>query len=214
MLELASLGAKVLQIRSVEIAMKYGVPVHVRSSFSEVEGTWVTGEDESLEHVAVAGVAYDKNEARVHCVGLDDKPGVVAELFGAMADKNLSVDMIIQNVSRETAGRADVTFTLAKSDLVRAKPFIEEVATRLGSQAVRYDEDIVKVSIVGLGMRSHAGIAARMFRILATEGINIQAISTSEIKVSCLIHAKYTELAVRALHDGFGLANAKDAPAP
>ncbi|HSO32178.1 MAG TPA: aspartate kinase [Labilithrix sp.] len=206
MLELASLGAKVLQIRSVEIAMKYGVPVHVRSSFSEAEGTWVTGEDKSLEDVVVAGVAYDKNEARVHCVGLNDKPGVVAELFGAMADKNISVDMIIQNVSKESLDRADVTFTLAKSDLLRAKPFIEEVAKRLGSQEVRYDEDIVKVSIVGLGMRSHAGIAAKMFRIMAAEGINIQAISTSEIKVSCLIHQKYTELAVRALHDGFGLA--------
>lgn len=206
MLELASLGAKVLQIRSVEIAMKYGVPVHVRSSFSDAEGTWVTGEDKALEDVVVAGVAYDKNEARVHCEGLDDKPGVVAELFGAMAEKNISVDMIIQNVSREAAGRTDVTFTLGKTDLLRAKPFIEEVAKRLGSLAVRYDEDIAKVSIVGLGMRSHAGVAARMFRLLANEGINIQAISTSEIKVSCLIHAKYTELAVRALHDGFGLS--------
>ena len=206
MLELASLGAKVLQIRSVEIAMKYGVPVHVRSSFSDAEGTWVTGEDKSLEDVVVAGVAYDKNEARVHCVGLHDKPGVVAELFGAMADKNISVDMIIQNLSRESVDRADVTFTLAKSDLARAKPFIDEVARRLGAQEVRYDEDIVKVSIVGLGMRSHAGIAAKMFRIMAAEGINIQAISTSEIKVSCLIHAKDTELAVRSLHDGFGLA--------
>ena len=206
MLELASLGAKVLQIRSVEIAMKYGVPVHVRSSFSDAEGTWVTGEDKSLEDVVVAGVAYDKNEARVHCVGLNDKPGVVAELFGALADKNISVDMIIQNVSKESQGRADVTFTLGKSDLARAKPFIVEVAKRLGTTEVRYDEDIVKVSIVGLGMRSHAGIAAKMFRIMAAEGINIQAISTSEIKISCLIHAKYTELAVRALHDAFGLA--------
>jgi aspartate kinase len=206
MLELASLGAKVLQIRSVEIAMKYGVPVHVRSSFSDAEGTWVTGEDKSLEDVVVAGVAYDKNEARVHCVGLNDKPGVVAELFGALAEKNISVDMIIQNVSKESQGRADVTFTLGKSDLARAKPFIEEVAKRVGTTEVRYDEDIVKVSIVGLGMRSHAGIAAKMFRIMAAEGINIQAISTSEIKISCLIHAKYTELAVRSLHDAFGLA--------
>jgi aspartate kinase len=206
MLELASLGAKVLQIRSVEIAMKYGVPVHVRSSFSDAEGTWVTGEDKSLEDVVVAGVAYDKNEARVHCVGLNDKPGVVAELFGALAEKNISVDMIIQNVSKESQGRADVTFTLGKSDLARAKPFIEEVAKRVGTTEVRYDEDIVKVSIVGLGMRSHAGIAAKMFRIMAAEGINIQAISTSEIKISCLIHAKYTELAVRALHDAFALA--------
>jgi len=209
MLELASLGAKVLQIRSVEIAMKYGVPVHVRSSFSEAEGTWVTGEDKSLEDVVVAGVAYDKNEARVHVVGVDDKPGVVADLFGAMAEKNVSVDMIIQNATRNDAARTDVTFTLAKTDLVRAKPFIEEIARHLGSNEVRYDEDIVRVSIVGLGMRSHAGIAAKMFRILATENINIQAISTSEIKVSCLVHQKYTELAVRALHDGFGLSKEK-----
>ncbi|MBX3186491.1 MAG: aspartate kinase [Labilithrix sp.] len=209
MLELASLGAKVLQIRSVEIAMKYGVPVHVRSSFSDAEGTWVTGEDKALEDVVVAGVAYDKNEARVHVVGVDDKPGVVAELFGSMAEKNISVDMIIQNVSKDVKEHADVTFTLGKSDLARAKPFIEEVAKRLGSKEVRYDEEIVKVSIVGLGMRSHAGIAAKMFRIMAAEGINIQAISTSEIKISCLIHQKYTELAVRALHDGFGLSKEK-----
>jgi aspartate kinase len=206
MLELASLGAKVLQIRSVEIAMKYGVPVHVRSSFNDSPGTWVMGEDKALEDVVVAGVAFDKNEARVNVMGLHDKPGIVAELFGSMADKNISVDMIIQNASTSSpSGRADVTFTLPTTDLVRAKPFIEEVAKRLGAEEVRYDEDVVKVSIVGLGMRSHAGIAARMFRILAGEGINIQAISTSEIKVSCLVHKKYTELAVRALHDGFGL---------
>lgn len=205
MLELASLGAKVLQIRSVEIAMKYGVPVHVRSSFNDAPGTWVTREEKSLEDVVVAGVAYDKSEARVHLVGVEDKPGVVAEIFGAMAEKNISVDMIIQNVSKEVSGRADVTFTLAKTDLARAKPFIEEVAKQVGSAEPRYDEEIAKVSIVGLGMRSHAGIAAKMFRLLANEGINIQAISTSEIKVSCLIHEKYTELAVRALHDGFGL---------
>ncbi len=205
MLELASLGAKVLQIRSVEIAMKYGVPVHVRSSFNDAPGTWVTGEEKSLEDVVVAGVAYEKGEARVHLVAVEDKPGVVAEIFGAMAEKNISVDMIIQNVSKEGHGRADVTFTLAKTDLARAKPWIEEVAKRVGGSEPRYDEEVVKVSIVGLGMRSHAGIAAKMFRILAAEGINIQAISTSEIKVSCLIHQKYTELAVRALHDGFGL---------
>ena len=210
MLELASLGAKVLQIRSVEIAMKYGVPVHVRSSFNDSPGTWVTGEDKSLEDVVVAGVAYDKSEARVDVIGIHDKPGVVAELFGSLAEKNVSVDMIIQNATTGAAGdRADVTFTLAKTDLVRAKPFIEEVGKRLGGQDIRYDEDVVKVSIVGLGMRSHAGIAAKMFRILAAEGINIQVISTSEIKVSCLVHQKYTELAVRALHDGFGLSQDK-----
>ncbi|MBN9162733.1 MAG: aspartate kinase [Myxococcales bacterium 68-20] len=206
MLELASLGAKVLQIRSVEIAMKYGVPIHVRSSFNDSSGTWVTGEDKSLEDVVVAGVAYDKSEARVDVVGIYDKPGIVAELFTSLAEKNVSVDMIIQNATTGCTDRADVTFTLATTDLVRAKPFIDEVGKRLGAQEIRYDEDVVKVSIVGLGMREHAGIAARMFRILATEGINIQAISTSEIKVSCLVHQKYTELAVRALHDGFGLS--------
>ncbi len=205
MLELASLGAKVLQIRSVEIAMKYKVPVHVRSSFNETPGTWVTSEDKSLEDVVVAGVAYDKNDARVHLVGVLDKPGVVAEVFAAIAEKNVSVDMIIQNATSNSEGRADVTFTVSRTDLVRAKPFIEEVASKVGASAVKYDEDIVKVSIVGLGMRSHAGVAAKMFKLLADEGINIQAISTSEIKVSCIVHQKYTELAVRTLHDGFGL---------
>ncbi|WP_394843465.1 aspartate kinase [Pendulispora brunnea] len=209
MLELASLGAKVLQIRSVEIAMKYGVPIHVRSSFSDAEGTWVTKEDKSLEEVVVTGVAYDKNEARVVVAGVEDKPGVVAELFGTIAEKNVSVDMIIQSpaVGNNGESRTDVAFTVLKTDLPRAKPFIEEVAKSLKAQSVRYDEGIVKVSIVGLGMRSHAGVAAKMFRILAQEGINISAISTSEIKVSCLVADKYTELAVRALHAGFGLSD-------
>ncbi len=205
MLELASLGAKVLQIRSVEIAMKYNVPVHVRSSFSDAPGTWVTKEDESFENVVVAGVAYDKSEARVHIVGVEDRPGVVAELFGKIAEKNISVDMIIQSVTADADGRAHVTFTLAKTDLARGKPAIEQIANGLGAREVRFDDDIVKVSIVGLGMRSHAGVAAKMFGLLAAEGINIQAISTSEIKISCLVASKYTELAVRTLHDGFGL---------
>jgi len=206
MLELASLGAKVLQIRSVEIAMKYNVPVHVRSSFNDQPGTLVTKEDAALEGVVVSGVAYDKGEARVHVVGVDDKPGVAAELFEKIAEKNISVDMIVQNVTTDANSRASITFTLAKTDLVRAKPWIETVAKSLGAREVHYDEDVVKVSVVGLGMRSHAGTAAKMFRILANEGINIQAIATSEIKVSCLVAAKYTELAVRALHDGLGLA--------
>jgi aspartate kinase len=206
MLELASLGAKVLQIRSVEIAMKYGVRVHVRSSFNDSPGTIVTKEDAALEGVVVSGVAYDKGEARVHVVGVHDKPGVAAELFERIAEKNISVDMIVQNVTTSADPHASITFTLAKTDLARAKPWIEEVGKSIGAREVRYDEDVVKVSIVGLGMRSHAGIAAKMFRILANEGINIQAIATSEIKVSCLMAAKYTELAVRALHDGFGLA--------
>jgi aspartate kinase len=205
MLELASLGAKVLQIRSVEIAMKYSVPIHVRSSFNDQPGTIVTKEDSTLEGVVVSGVAYDKGEARVHVVGVDDRPGIAAELFEKIAEKNISVDMIVQNVTTDADPRAAITFTLAKSDLARAKPWVETVAKGLGAREVRYDEDVVKVSIVGFGMRSHAGIAAKMFRILANEGINIQAIATSEIRVSCLVAAKYTELAVRALHDGFGL---------
>jgi aspartate kinase len=205
MLELASLGAKVLQIRSVEIAMKYNVPVHVRSSFHEQPGTLVTKEDATLEGMVVSGIAYDKGEARVHVVGVDDKPGVAAELFEKIAEKSISVDMIVQNVTTDADPRASITFTLAKTDLARATPWIESVARSLGAREVRYDQDVVKVSVVGLAMRSHAGIAAKMFRILANEGINIQAISTSEIKVSCLVASKYTELAVRALHDGFGL---------
>ena len=206
MLELASLGAKVLQIRSVEIAMKYGVPVHVRSSFNDQPGTLVTKEDAAFEGVVVSGIAYDKGEARVHVVGVDDRPGVAAELFEKIAEKNISVDMIVQNVTTDADPRANITFTMQKTDLSRAKPYIEQIAKGVGAREVRYDEDIVKVSIVGLGMRSHAGVAAKMFRILAKEGINIQAIATSEIKVSCLVAAKYTELAVRSLHDGFNLA--------
>ncbi|MFO0755536.1 MAG: aspartate kinase [Byssovorax sp.] len=212
MLELASLGAKVLQIRSVEVAMKYGVPVHVRSSFSDTPGTWVVGDDDSFESVVVTGVAYDKGEARVMLMGVADRPGVVAQIFGVLAAENVSVDMIIQNapLTEGAAGaesRTDVTFTVAKTDLPRVKLAVEKLLGPISALGVRYDEDIVKVSIVGMGMRSHAGIAARMFQILAAENINIQAISTSEIKVSCLVATKYTELAVRALHDGFGLGN-------
>jgi len=210
MLELASLGAKVLQIRSVEVAMKYGVPVHVRSSFSDRTGTMVVGE-EGFESVAVAGVAYDKGEAKVQLVRMKDKPGVVAKIFGMLAEHNVSVDMIIQSPSRGGKDTTDVTFTVAKTDLPRAKELIEKTAAEYGSEPVEYDPDIVKVSIVGLGMRSHAGVAAKMFGILAGEGINIQAISTSEIKISCIIAAKYTELAVRALHEGFGLDKAPSA---
>ncbi len=203
MLELASLGAKVLQIRSVEVAMKYGVPVHVRTSFSDKPGTMVVGE-EGLEGVVVSGIAYDKGEAKVQLVGVTDRPGVVAKVFGLLAEKNVSVDMIIQSPSRGGGSTTDVTFTVAKTDLTRVKEVIEATATELNS-TVEYDPDIVKVSIVGLGMRSHAGIASKMFGLLAAEGINIQAISTSEIKISCIIASKYTELAVRTLHEGFGL---------
>jgi aspartate kinase len=206
MLELASLGAKVLQIRSVEVGMKYNVPIHVRSSFNDKPGTLVAGEEEGLEAVTVAGVAYDKNEAKVQLVAVPDKPGVVAALFSALAKENVSVDMIIQSPSRGTDRSTDVTFTVPKSDLPRARALIEGQAKGVGVERIEYDADIVKVSIVGLGMRSHAGVAAKMFSLLAAENINIQAISTSEIRISCIVNSKYTELAVRALHDGFGLA--------
>lgn len=207
MLELASLGAKVLQIRSVEIAMKYGVKVHVRSSFSDAPGTWVVGEEKSLEDIVVAGVAYDKGDVRVQIRSILDRPGVVASIFGALARENIAVDMIIQGTPTPTEDglRTSVTFTMPQTELAAAQPIIERTAAEVGAKGVTYDEDVVKVSIVGLGMRSHAGIAAKMFDLLAKEGINIQAISTSEIKVSCLIAAKYLELAVRALHDGFEL---------
>jgi aspartate kinase len=210
MLELASLGAKVLQIRSVEVAMKYGVPVHVRSSFSDAPGTWVLGEEPSLERITVTGVALDRNEARVMLVGVDDRPGVVAQVFGALAEEGISVDMIIQSPSVQANGagqgwKTNVTFTVGRADLPKVKLIMERMVGAVGAREVRYDEDIVKVSIVGLGMRSHAGVAAKMFQLLSSEGINIEAISTSEIKISCLVATKYGELAVRALHDGFGL---------
>jgi len=203
MLELASLGAKVLQIRSVEVAMKYGVPVHVRSSFSDAPGTWVVGEDKSFEAVIVAGVTSDKNETKITIRHVPDVPGVVARVFEPLAEANISVDMIIQNVSAERT--TDLTFTVTKTDAAKAREIADQIARDIGAKEVISDENIAKVSIVGLGMRSHAGIASRMFRLLANEGINIEAISTSEIKVSCLIAAKYHELAVRVLHDGFGL---------
>ncbi len=203
MLELAALGAKVLQIRSVELAMKYAVKVHVRSSFSEAEGTMVTGEEEALESVVVAGVTCDENTAKVTFRSVPDRPGVCAAIFEPLADSNISVDMIIQNVAMD--GTTDLTFTVARSDLDRTREVAAQIADELKSDLLDVDEEVVKVSIVGLGMRNHAGVAARMFRLLAAEGINIEAISTSEIKTSCLIHAKYAELAVRVLHDGFEL---------
>jgi len=203
MLELASLGAKVLQIRSVEVAMKYGVPVHVRSSFNDLPGTWVVGEDKSFEAVVVAGVTSDRNETKVTLRHVPDVPGVVARVFEPLAAANISVDMIIQNVSAERT--TDLTFTVTKTDAVKACEIAARIAQDVGAREVISDDQIAKVSIVGLGMRSHAGVASRMFRLLANEGINIEAISTSEIKVSCLIAAKYHELAVRVLHDGFAL---------
>jgi aspartate kinase len=194
--------------------MKYRVPVHVRSSFSDAPGTWVVGEEKALESVVVHGIAYDKSEARVMLVSVEDRPGIVARIFSELADENISVDMIIQNAAVDAEGRTDVTFTVAKTDLARVQSIMQALAESVGARGVRYDDSIAKVSIVGLGMRSHAGVAAKMFRILADESINIQAISTSEIKVSCLVHEKYAELAVRALHDGFGLERAPERQPP
>jgi aspartate kinase len=204
MLELASLGAKVLQIRSVEFGMKYGVDIHVRSSFNDNIGTMVTKEDKDMEAVLVSGIAYDKNEAKIAVMHVPDKPGIAAKLISPLSEANISVDMIVQNVS--DAGFTDLTFTVTKADFKKALAITKEVAQQINARDVQTDENISKVSIVGVGMRSHAGVATKMFETLAHEGINIQMISTSEIKVSVIVDAKYTELAVRVLHDAFGLS--------
>lgn len=203
MLEMASLGAKVLQLRSVELAMRYNVPLVVRSSFSDAEGTLVTKEDKNMEAVSVSAVTYDKNQAKITVLKVPDKPGIAAKLFTPLSDANINVDMIVQNVSSE--GNTDLTFTVEKTDLKRALGIISKIVKEINAGGVNSDSDISKVSIVGLGMRSHAGVATKMFQTLASEGINIEMISTSEIKISCVIKSKYTELAVRVLHDAFGL---------
>ena len=204
MLELASLGAKVLQIRSVEFAKKYNVDIHVRSSFNDNPGTMVTKEDKEMEAVLVSGIAYDKNETKIAVMRVPDKPGIAAKILSPLADANISVDMIVQNVSE--AGLTDFTFTVTKADFKKALLITKETAREVEAGDVVTDENISKISIVGLGMRSHAGVATKMFQILAKEGINIQMISTSEIKISVIVDAKYTELAVRVLHEAFGLA--------
>ncbi len=204
MLEMASLGAKVLQIRSVEFAKKYDVPIHVRSSFNDNPGTIVCKEDKEMERVVVSGVTYNKNEAKIEVMRLPDIPGVAAKLFKPIADANIIVDMIIQTQSTEK-GCADVAFTVPKSDFPKALQIVKETIKEFGGKEVSADENIAKVSIVGVGMRSHSNVATQMFSALAKEGINIQMISTSEIKISCVIDSKYTELAVRSLHDAFEL---------
>jgi aspartate kinase len=206
MLEMASLGAKVLQTRSVEFAMNYHVPVRVLSSFSEAPtGTLVTKEDREMEQVVVSGVAYDRNQAKITLLGVPDRPGIAARLFGGIARENVVVDMIIQNISQE--GLTDISFTVPRVDAKKAMNVVASLAREIGANDVQLTDDIAKVSIVGVGMRSHSGVAATMFETLAREGINIMMISTSEIKISCVMDAKYTELAVRALHDAFGLGN-------
>lgn len=201
MIELASTGAKVLEIRSVEFAKNYSVPVHVRSTFSDVEGTWLVDEEESMSDVLVSGVACDKNEAKITLVRVPDRPGLAAQIFGPIADANIVVDMIIQNASED--GTTDMTFTVPKADHKKALSIVEKSLAAVHAKGIRVDTDIAKVSVVGVGMRTHAGVAAKMFQVLAQEGINIQMISTSEIKISVVIDAKYTELAVRVLHDAF-----------
>ena len=209
MLELASLGAKVLQIRSVEFAMKYKVPLWVKSSFTNEPGTLVCEEDEAMEDVVVSGVALDRNEAKISIREVPDTPGIAAKIFGALDEKSIVVDLIVQNTA--VTGKTDLTFTVAKANLVKAREVIKRVAKQIKAGSIEADDEIAKVSIVGVGMRNHSGVAARMFRVLAAEGINIMAISTSEIRVSCVIAAKYGELAVRALHTEFGLDD--EAPA-
>ena len=204
MLEMASLGAKVLQIRSVEFAKKYDVPIHVRSSFNDNPGTIVCKEDKEMEKVVVSGVTYNKNESKIELMRVPDIPGVAAKLFKPIADANIVVDMIIQTSSTEK-GYADVAFTVPKSDFANTLRIVKESLKEIGGKEVVADENIAKVSIVGVGMRSHSSVAVQMFSALAKEGINIHMISTSEIKISCVIDSKYTELAVRALHDTFQL---------
>ena len=203
MLELASLGAKVLQIRSVEFAKKFNVDIHVRSSLNENTGTMVTREDKDMEGILVSGVAYDKNEAKIAVLGVPDKPGIAAKILTPLSDAAISVDMIVQNVSHD--GLTDFTFTVTKADLKKALLITNEAAKEVQAKEVQADENISKISIVGLGMRSHAGVATRMFAVLAKNNINIGMISTSENKVSVVIDEKYTELAVRVLHEEFGL---------
>ena len=203
MLELASMGARVLQTRSVEFAKKYEMPILVKSTFTGGQGTLVTKEDRDMEQVVVSGVAYAKDQAKVTVVGVPDRPGIAARIFGRIAEENIVVDMIIQNVSER--GLTDISFTVPKSDAIQALEIVKEVATDIGAQEVTLDDRIAKVSIVGVGMRGHSGVAGQMFQFLARENINIMMISTSEIKISCVIEAKYAELAVRVLHDAFGL---------
>ncbi len=204
MLEMASLGAKVLQIRSVEMAMKHRVRLQVLSSFEDKPGTMVVDEDEIMEQELVSGIAYSRDEAKITLLRVPDRPGVAAAIFGPLADANINVDMIVQNVS-EGGDATDMTFTVSKGDFERAKQVIEANKSELQYAGLIADSNVVKVSVIGMGMRSHAGIAQRMFKALAEKGINIQVISTSEIKISVLVAEEYTELAVRSLHTAYGL---------
>jgi aspartate kinase len=211
MIEMASLGAKVLQIRSVRFAARYGVPLHVRSSFKPDEGTWVVPEEEIMEGLFVSGVTYNRDEAKIRVRGVRDVPGIAARIFGPLSSAGIVVDMIIQNLSQD--GATDVTFTVQKGDYRRAMSLAKELGADLGADDVDGEEEIAKVSIVGLGMKDHAGVASRMFEVLAEKGINIQLIATSEIKVSVVIEEAQTENAVKALHAAFLEAGAAE-PVP
>lgn len=206
MLEMSSLGAKVLQIRSVEFAKKYNVPVHVRSSFNEEEGTMVVHEDSDMERLVVSGVTCNKNEARITLKKVPDQPGVSAKIFTPIAEAGIHVDMIIQNF--RTGGQTDLSFTVAKSDFKEALDISKKIAKEINADDILTAEDIAKVSVTGVGMKNHSGVAAKMFSTLADENINIRLISTSEIRISCVIEEKYSELAVRVLHTAFGLDKA------
>ena len=203
MLELASVGAKVLQTRSVELAMKEHVRVQVLSSFSDAPGTLVVDEEEVVEQEIVAGIAYSRDEAKITVRRVPDRPGIAAAVFGPLADANINVDMIVQNVSAD--GTTDMTFTVGKTDFLRARETLQTIQKEVGFAEISADQNVAKISVVGVGMRSHTGVAGTMFRTLAERGINIQVISTSEIKVSVLVAAEYTELAVRALHTAYKL---------
>jgi aspartate kinase len=206
MLEMSSLGAKVLQIRSVEFAKKYNVPVHVRSSFNEEEGTMVVNEDDAMERLVVSGVTCNKDQARITLKKVPDQPGISAKIFTPLANAKIQVDMIIQNT--RTGGETDLTFTVSKADFKEATEISKKVAEEIGATEVLTAENIAKVSVVGVGMKNHSGVAATMFTALAKENINIRLISTSEIRISCMIEEKYAELAVRVLHSAFGLDKA------
>ena len=204
MLEMASLGSKVLQIRAVEFAGKYNVPLRVLSSFEEGEGTLITFEDEAMEEAKVSGIAFNRDEAKLTILGVPDQPGVAYSILGPISGANIEVDMIVQNIAEDDT--TDFTFTVHRQDYRRALEILEDTAKVLGARQVTGDESIIKLSLVGVGMRSHAGIAAQMFEALANEGINIRMISTSEIKISVVIDEKYLELGVRTLHQAFELS--------
>ncbi len=214
MLEMASLGAKVLQTRSVEYAMTYRVPVVVKSAFTDGPGTWVAEERAEMEKVLVSGVTCDRNQSKLTVTGVPDRPGVAATIFGAVAQANIVVDMIIQNVSQPASPAGgetttDISFTVPRDEQRKALELVKKVAKEIGARDVQLAEGIAKVSIVGVGMRSHSGVASQMFQALARERVNIMMISTSEIKISCVIEDKYAELAVRTLHEAFGLGGTK-----